>query len=179
MTRQVVHFVENHGWIDGLLQGLFKFPNHQRSSLGADLHPDLLGDEMKEWPIIFNGEMVKAILEDRKTMTRRMPKHLYEIGDHLWVRENLICIRDSEFGFNVHFVADNEYCEHWQVPHLLRDGREQWFMDYKNWWDIGKLKQIIPSIHMPRWASRITLEVTNISRMQNAKEWMLIVRSTK
>lgn len=47
MTHEVAPFVEDHGWIDGLLQGLFKFPYSQHSIMGADLHPDLLGDEIK------------------------------------------------------------------------------------------------------------------------------------
>lgn len=134
--------------------------------------------------------MVRAILDGRKTMTRRIVKpqpdqhhwgtmtgyarrisllecsdgHLHarfqdaipqnfdepewrkcpygKPGDALWVREAFA-------------VQPEIWAEHHgkQPVHYFADSPKDQIEDYK-----GK-----PSIHMPRWASRITLEVTGIS----------------
>lgn len=126
---------------------------------------------MSEHPILFSGEMVRAILEGRKTQTRRvitvpvsdahagrphspMVKHNgdwykphewspYGVpGDRLWVRET------------------------WAKPYVNCDAVFR--ADYKG---AGILKWK-PSIHMPRWASRITLDVVNVrvERVQDISE---------
>jgi hypothetical protein len=94
---------------------------------------------MTERPIIFSGPMVRALLADRKTMTRRLatsPLRKCEPGDRLWVRESY-----SESHPGPVYKADNPNSDGW------------------GW---------RPSIHMPRSASRITLEVTavKIERLQ-------------
>jgi len=106
---------------------------------------------MKEHPIIFNTEMVRAIQEGRKTQTRRPVRFkpyadekfgVYphecpfgQIGDRIWVRETW---RLDEFNpFEVIYKAD--YPNH---PTELVKWR--------------------PSIHMPKWAARIWLEITDI-----------------
>jgi hypothetical protein len=129
---------------------------------------------MKERPILFTGNMVRAILEGRKTMSRRVLKELhpswnfkeldedgyfrfvrchkiqhYEIkcpygisGDRLWVRETFgICNTVSPA---VCYLADNK-----QLPSPF----------YKR----------KPSIFMPRWVSRILLEITNV-RVERLQE---------
>lgn len=75
------------------------------------------------------------------------------IGDRLWVRES-ICreiYRDWFYGAGAKFLP----------------------MDYPEGW-LAKVdhKRSIPSIHMPRWASRILLEITNIrvERLQDISE---------
>jgi len=131
---------------------------------------------MKEHPIIFKGEMVRAILEGRKTMTRRPvkwplkviphsedihdPNGIYiqwkgfpefglirpkwKIGDQLWVKET--------------FVANNLTSIFW----YRADGGPPYPKDdWDNRWQ--------PSIFMPRYASRITLEVINI-RVERVQE---------
>ncbi len=124
---------------------------------------------MKERPILFNGEMVRAILDGRKTMTRRPVKPqpgplgihpamrvqmaenppLGTIGDRLWVRETWRCHGGREYEYQKHqpsirYRADAEpveaVCNEWT-----------------------------PSIHMPRWASRITLEITGV-RVERVQE---------
>lgn len=143
---------------------------------------------MKERPVIFNGEMVCAILDGRKTQTRRVIKNqrmgdswsvkpaespLYErhshdwwlptgtkpysalpvcpfgqVGDRLWVRET--------------FAAFDADWKHPGKPHDLKDG--PWpNVVYPA--SVAKIPDgtCRPSIHMPRWASRIMLEITAVS----------------
>jgi hypothetical protein len=119
---------------------------------------------MKNKPILFCGEMVRAILAGRKTMTRRVVKSPkwssagnamvdfgcpYGVpGTKLWVRETcrLYSVNCSKTGKGplVRYRADGAWscgCKpQSQTP-------------------CGPWK---PSIHMPRWASRITLEVTDV-----------------
>lgn len=111
---------------------------------------------MKERPILFNGAMVRAILEGRKTQTRRIMvslpawhKWAYKPGDRLWVRETWHCDNPEAAqdimsrGEGLYYRATEEH------PEI-----------------ISKWK---PSIFMPRWASRITLEITNVrvDRLRN------------
>lgn len=104
-------------------------------------------EEVKERPILFSGSMVRAILEGRKTQTRRIIKfnkqwHIddpnsilacpYGVkGDRLWVRES--CWIDGATN-HVHYCAT----------------------------DIPNAPKKTPSIFMPRCASRITLEVVGV-----------------
>ena len=142
---------------------------------------------MSERPIIFNGEMVRAILDGRKTMTRRVVKNASVIiqdwdkndksygpffedeygdshktvercpygqpGDRLWVRETF-SLRDDGLVFS--YRSDYPKKGFWEdAPHYGKDIK----------WK--------PSIHMPRWASRITLEITDIrvERLQEITQW--------
>lgn len=120
---------------------------------------------MKERPILFSGEMVRAILDGRKTQTRRIVKPQptesilptppfsetwdceyccpYGVaGDRLWVRETFVpaCNFDPSPESGVFYRAD----QHEKYNRMNIEWR----------WK--------PSIHMPRWASRITLEVTGV-----------------
>ncbi|EKD4507402.1 hypothetical protein ORP75_004680 [Escherichia coli] len=137
---------------------------------------------MKERGMIFNDEMVRAILEGRKTQTRRPVKNVRadnclvirkptkkcngvythvmdapehglcpfgNVGDHIWVRET----------FNA-FWLDND------VIQEIKDGVSlaSELCDYKaDYSDSSKPAEgWTPSIHMPRWASRILLEITDV-----------------
>lgn len=136
---------------------------------------------MRERPIIFSGDMVRAILEGRKTQTRRvfkLPKgyswdcvnegtlikeglqgwwHPEEMpcpygkpGDRLWVRE---C-------WAAHWIYDDKrpsLMPSDAMIHYLSDG---YVMGDAMGCDHFRKKR--PSIHMPRWASRITLEITGV-----------------
>jgi hypothetical protein len=146
---------------------------------------------MREKPILFSTPMVKAILDGRKTMTRRVvkapvlykvvaPPSLisqvgdvweflwngkmvgggfkikppYSVGDLLWVRETWRRYSRSE-------CTCYEYC---QCP---PDGTFLYFAD----WGPNESKWK-PSIHMPKTAARIWLEVTSVrvERLQEITE---------
>jgi len=112
---------------------------------------------MKERPILFNGEMVRAIYEGRKTQTRRPFKNPFgEPGDRLWVRHTWwhnpsLPINPmneqswDEFSNGVNFIGGERIND---CHPLLEEQR----------W------RKRPSIHMPRWASRINLEVIRVWR---------------
>ncbi|MBJ2110888.1 hypothetical protein [Proteus terrae] len=147
---------------------------------------------MKERGIIFNAEMVRAILDGRKTQTRRIvknvmpdngmwlkkptktrsgttthvldaPKHnlcpLGKAGDHLWVRETWMpdAPRDGTWG-DVEFYG----CKDSQLSMIPERFRKSEYCIHRASWDGDELVGWTPSIHMPRWASRITLEVTDV-----------------
>ena len=112
----------------------------------------------KDRPILFSGPMVKAILEGRKTQTRRIARlnetllnhpdvkdsaieaalqiSPYQVGMCLWVRETWSDYLDA---------LTNERGVVYRASHGLLPGQ------------VWK-----PSIHMPRWASRLTLEITDV-----------------
>ncbi|CAH6170695.1 hypothetical protein AI3055V1_3829 [Klebsiella pneumoniae] len=129
---------------------------------------------MKERGMIFNGEMVRAILDGRKTQTRRpvkfpvLDKNLGcelagnelagelsagnylnsafgKPGDRIWVRETWADAGASAPDLKLYRA---NYPEH--VPSI-----------YEN---VPPAKEIrwTPSIHMPRTASRILLEITDV-----------------
>ena len=150
----------------------------------------------KERPIIFRGDMVRAILDGRKTQTRRVVKAARDRngsgcelapceiagevngadpdysfcpygqpGDRLWVRESfceaLSNYEEEREQTTVYYRADGQ-----EVVVDDGDGYAETNKD-------GTLKSPWkPSIHMPRWASRITLEITDIrvERLQDISE---------
>lgn len=154
---------------------------------------------MKESPILFSGPMVRAILEDRKTQTRRIVKPQPE------VRGNLIRL-PKQVGFSLiektarHVDATTLkesaelYCPYgapgdrlWvrecfaYYPGSLPEEREVLYREghesFPNGWPsyrgpIGDCAVWRPSIHMPRWASRLLLEIVSIrvERLQEITE---------
>jgi hypothetical protein len=95
---------------------------------------------MTEHPLIFSAPMIRAILEGRKSVTRRLADYSkWKKGDRVWVRES-VWLRKSENDHipedRVEYVADNENAT----------------------FSFSGLRKV-PSIHQPRWASRITLEL--------------------
>lgn len=129
---------------------------------------------MEERPILFNGEMVRAILGGRKTMTRRVATKIKV--PKAWTMQNGI---DSFWSINPCWrETPGELCPYgqpgdrlWvretfcdrnnngeQIKPLYRaDGQE--YEDGDGWHFEPKWK---PSIFMPRMYSRITLEITNV-----------------
>ena len=154
---------------------------------------------MKDHPILFSGAMVRALLAGTKTQTRRVikpqPEHL-QVYD--WKGKRL---HDSEYRhwcWKGHVGADNWDDITAQLgpflPYQTGDQlyvRETWVHTGAGVWTVadamrwpgrsqiryradgqGPADQWFPSIHMPRWASRITLTVTNvrIERVQDISE---------
>jgi hypothetical protein len=126
---------------------------------------------MKERPILLSGAMVRVLLDGRKTQTRRvaklprthtgncMPCPYGDVGDRLWVRESLKFV-DTPTTRHDHtvYAADG--------VRVLRDPRlVDWACDGMAFGFANSM----PSIHMPRWASRITLEVTGV-RVERLKD---------
>ncbi len=168
---------------------------------------------MKESPVIFNGEMVRAILEGRKTQTRRVMKAQPEspgfglryiseslnnrdTGKYFWSQSDACGInkpRSKPFACPFGQVGDRLWVrEAYQGPLFNFDQTEVYledtskferpeFCEYRA--DGGKTPEYYdaddnlrygwkPSIHMPRWASRITLGITGVrvERLQDISE---------
>ena len=129
---------------------------------------------MRERPILFSGPMVRAILEGRKTQTRRVVKPQpvtvgdkveavmrYRIGDRLWVRETWCAGYKYEDDCPV-LDENGEMVE--AVFYRATEPELRWYEDGHEVNPPWK-----PSIHMPRTASRITLEITavRVERLQD------------
>ncbi|MGR7890436.1 hypothetical protein ACU6XY_09650 [Klebsiella aerogenes] len=126
---------------------------------------------MKERGMIFNGEMVRAILDGRKTQTRRPFNWRRQPAMEMAEREDGSlwpwaedCENGGDIWFNCPFgaVGDRIWVrETWARYNIDQHSHD---MAYRatppeDWPEEGKWR---PSIHMPRWASRILLEITNI-----------------
>ena len=183
--------------------------------------------EIKERPILFSAPMVRAILEGRKTVTRRAlnaqalknigygvqlgechelpsegPLHpnsigyyidfcpFGQLGDRLWVRETWqdvhpvqVIDRYSQLGragipgppgvtYHTIYRADGEYPKvHYTHEHPYRCIEPDPNHGFLGAADSGWTGWT-PSIHMPRWASRILLEITDVrvERLQDISE---------
>lgn len=139
-------------------------------------------------PILFSGPMIKALLDGRKSQTRRVLKpqppegfaflgiysprltavfedlsldarkdHAvrlpYAPGDLLWCRESLQAESNDQGHRWITYRADRS---------LPVSGHIRW--DWQ--------RDTLPSIHMPRWASRLTLRVigVRVERLQDISE---------
>ncbi|WP_445612255.1 hypothetical protein ACUN4K_02055 [Hafnia alvei] len=156
----------------------------------------------KERGMIFNSEMVRAILSGQKTQTRRPVKFPHidrdamcdlsgnelagellagnyrnspfgAVGDRIWVRETWAALGNEDgcsIDWNENLVKEGgaagariyrASCEQkegdyglWSIPDDAEWKPHTDNMKYEGTW--------VPSIHMPRWASRILLEITNV-----------------
>lgn len=125
-------------------------------------------------PILFNTEMVRAILEGRKTVTRRVVKPRYKDRDAgFWVQKKVttgeitgIEIYDEEECGTERYVkppyqaGDILYVrETWREYNGKYYYRADECPDYDNYKTNPKWK---PSIHMPKEAARIFLRVADV-----------------
>jgi hypothetical protein len=142
----------------------------------------------KERGILFSAPMVRAILEGRKTQTRRVCPESWlrcldpddaderqqaltmcpygQPGDRLWVRETWGAVWPGEFPrplreCKIEYRAD--------LPPGCTDRPGGWPAEER---DDAECPKWRPSLHMPRWASRILLEVTEVrvERLQDISE---------
>jgi len=148
---------------------------------------------MRELPILMSGPLVRATLAGQKTQTRRPIKRenkptpgfkwaeclcreidpidmpcaacaarfpgLAAAGDRLWVREtwrmeDFVSLGNGQFSVAAGYKSDGSrsLCR--------RDGGEELMSERLGW---------RPSIHMPRWASRITLPLVSV-RVERAQD---------
>jgi hypothetical protein len=134
---------------------------------------------MKARPILFQGAMVRALLDGSKSQTRRIVKHngasgfsvefqatqafqdklaprcpYGQPGDRLWVRETTeIDEQRSDAVVLSRYSADG-------APVLMSGCDDPEFNGAIAHWDYPRRSR--PSIHMPRWASRILLDILSV-----------------
>lgn len=136
---------------------------------------------MKERPILFSGPMVRAILEGTKTMTRRVVDRDFwdDLEDGLPSDQQRIETDETPMGG----LLATRFCKHGQPGDRLwvREAFAPIRSAYGNaecfWYRADDHASVLPvkykpSIHMPRRASRITLEVTGVKveRVQDIRE---------
>ena len=144
---------------------------------------------MRERPILFSGPMVRAILSGTKTQTRRVvkPQPVADanwVGGGYWERNaatitqpipTRLCIPDmTEFG-PCGQPGDRLWVRETFAEKLAHTGRPMGWAyradGERAEYELGNGRWS-PSIHMPRWASRITLEITGVrvERLQDISE---------
>ena len=131
---------------------------------------------MRLKPILFNAEMVRALLEGRKTVTRRVVKpqpvldgHLWKMGGAAW-SDSVLSV-PVMFGHSLYNRAPYQpgdvlwvretWCERmgrrgeylYRAYAGERDDTRDYVISHNTW---------RPSIHMPREAARIFLRVTGV-----------------
>lgn len=79
-------------------------------------------------------------------------------GDGLWVRENCRATSDHEYRSRVTYAAGGA---HWPIENTA-DAADRWGRLYRYDHKRRDPGPLVPGIHMPRWASRISLSVTDV-----------------
>lgn len=144
---------------------------------------------MKERPILFSAPMVRAILSGAKTQTRRVVKDRYidaappacffqwlrancpygTPGDVLWTKET--------WRPRISHACAMDACDCADVSvDYAADGASRWFSEEQiaTGWLMPKAAAWgnVSPLFMPRWASRLTLEITGVrvERLQDISE---------
>lgn len=134
---------------------------------------------MAEKPMLFNTEMTRAILEDRKTQTRRLVKEIPLDEQHFTVKGGVALACDG----SGYWYRAEKFCrvqpgdvlwvrETWQRLSDFGEWRYEYRADYEDDDPLrldGMYITWRPSIHMPREAARLFLRVKNvrIERLQD------------
>lgn len=149
---------------------------------------------MADKPILFSAPMVRALLDGTKTQTRRILKPQppegfdrmlgyvgvsctkvvfadtdeatfeaairISVGDRIWVKETHSIVPRTAYRMSE------------GVPQMLRPNDNHDAAVYREGWERSQPGRWRPSIHMPRWASRLTLIVTDVrvERLQDISE---------
>ncbi len=114
-------------------------------------------------PILFNTEMVRAILEDRKTVTRRVVKDPYYVDDEEVSRVSGLAIHRGTLLTDGMPYPDQPYS-----PGNILYVRETWERSVAGTYLYKATDTPLihdgwsPSIHMPKEAARIFLRVTDV-----------------
>ncbi|MFU3727937.1 hypothetical protein [Pseudomonas aeruginosa] len=138
----------------------------------------------KERPILFSGPMVRVILEGRKTVTRRAMKPQSVLDGHFWTYggagwsdriNSLTPVAGHSLAARCPYGQPGDRLwvrEAWACTLVAQAPGEEWvvYREGDNRTDYGGPWK--PSIHMPRWASRILLEITavRVERLQDISE---------
>lgn len=166
----------------------------------------MMQGQVKERPIIFSGEMVKAILDGKKTMTRRVIKsdigaydhgHIIKqssdksregsacffnkpvgcmvtssklvkcpygkIGDRLWVREKFNLFTFSEDMESAYPLKNLCTADEWEDEDAWgRIQKDIIYAESEKAREFFKNDKFRSPLFMPRWVSRILLEITDI-----------------
>lgn len=147
-----------------------------------------------ERPMIFNGVMIPSLLDGTKTQTRRLVKPIpeYNTGCYYW-KTKCLCCHAGKWKINPDVI---QACPYGKVGDKLWV-RETWKPHASHWFNEGGGEEEsfsvsykaggsrspepphdyclpdregwLPSTHMPRWASRILLEITDI-RIERLKD---------
>lgn len=176
-----------------------RYPREEAEAILRSVGPEkkLKIQPIPEKPLLFKGEMVRAILSNRKTMTRRLVTDILgigrvtefqrsntpgydwtfrdkrmlwndlrhadmlkrcpygQVGDLLWGRESFNWSEDDDLVFGENY-------KHCPERDIYRAKNVVWAADGMRCHPEGGKCLWLPSIHMPRFASRILLEIANV-----------------